>query len=93
MGSLTINLIDGEFSPEDAKEILIDLINKKIQFHSLKSHENWERFGQVDDFAHSRIKSLESAREKIIDMSKFTFPNDFKLKIKSAIEIDGLNDF
>ena len=40
MESLTINLIDGEFSPGDAKEILIDLINKKIQFHSLKSHEN-----------------------------------------------------
>jgi hypothetical protein len=93
MGSLTINLIDGEFSPEDAKEILIDLINKKIQFHSLKSHENWERFGQVDDFSIGRIQALESAREKIIDMSKFSFPNDYKLKIKSTIEIDGLNDF
>jgi hypothetical protein len=93
MGSLTINLIDGEFSPEDAKEILIDLINKKIQFHSLKSHENWERFGQIDDFATSRIKALESARERVISMSKLAFPNDVKLKIKSAIEIDGLNDF
>jgi hypothetical protein len=93
METVNISLIDGVFNPEDAREILIDLINKKIHFHSLKSHENWERNGIKDTFSNNRIKELEAAREKILDLTKSSIPNEFKLRIKSAIEIEGLNEF
>lgn len=93
MGSTTISLIDGEFNLQEAREILIDLINKKIQFHSLKNHEKWERNGVEDVFSATRIKELQCAREKILELTSKEFPNDVKLKINSIIEIGGVNDF
>ncbi len=93
MGSTTISLIDGEFNLQEAREILIDLINKKIHYHSLKNHEKWERNGVEDVFSANRIKELQCAREKILELTSKEFPKDFKLKINSIIEIGGINDF
>jgi hypothetical protein len=93
METVTINLIDGDFNLEDAREILIDLINKKIQFHSLKSHENWERSGSVDTNGHNRIKKLEEARNQILELTNANSSKEAHLRISSFIhisEMDGI---
>jgi hypothetical protein len=91
MATVTINLIDGEFNLEDAREILIDLINKKIQFHSLKSHEKWERSGTVDANGHSRIKMLEEARAQILELTNANSSKESHLRISSFIHISELD--
>lgn len=93
MENLTINLIDGEFDSQETRELLIVLINKKIQYHSLKNHQQWERNGVEDLFSSNRIKELQIAREKIIELTSMEFPEDFKLKINAYIKIGGLDEF
>lgn len=87
MTSLQINLIDGDFSAEDAREILIDLINKKIQFHSLKSHEKWEKSGTIDLNGQKRIKELEQARANILELTNTIASNETCFTIHSFIHI------
>jgi hypothetical protein len=89
MTTLRINLIDGAFTPEEAREIVIDLINKKIQFHSVKSHENWAKNGKVDTFSDIRIKELEQARNSVLELTKSEHSQEIKMKINSFIEIEG----
>ncbi len=91
METVTINLIDGEFNLEEAREILIDLINKKIQFHSLKSHEKWERNGTVDTNGHNRIKKLEEARNQILELTNTNSSKESHLRISSFIHISELD--
>lgn len=87
MTSFQINLIDGDFSANDAREIMIDLINKKIQFHSLKSHEIWEKSGAIDLNGQKRIKELEQARAKVLDLTNSDMPNEKRFTIHSFIHI------
>jgi polyhydroxyalkanoate synthesis regulator phasin len=89
MTTLRINLIDGEFTPEETREIVIDLINKKIQFHSVKSHENWAKNGKVDTFSDNRIKELEQARDSVLELTKSEHAQEIKMTINSFIEIEG----
>ena len=44
-------LIAGVFTPSDAKEILISLIDEKIRFHNLKILSHQEKY-DVDDSDH-----------------------------------------
>lgn len=59
------NLIDGKFSRSDAKEILLKLINSKIQFHEEKIFSLNERFGQNDKNSIKRIPILLESKSKI----------------------------
>ena len=47
--------IEGEFTPQDAKEVLIDLYTSKINFHLMKNFSSSERFGKDDKTASKRI--------------------------------------
>lgn len=43
------SLIDGDFTPKQAEEILRDLYTSKIQFHQMKNFSSIERFGKEDE--------------------------------------------
>ena len=40
-----IKLIEGNFNPDEAKEVLLSLFNHKIQFHEAKNFSSEIRFG------------------------------------------------
>ena len=61
-----IKLIEGKFSPEDAKEVLLELINHKINFHYLKNFSSEERFGQSIEGSKKRIEYLKEAKRKLL---------------------------
>ena len=61
-----IKLIEGKFSPEDAKEVLLELINHKINFHSLKNFSSEERFSQTIEGSKKRIEYLKEAKRKLL---------------------------
>lgn len=63
---MDINLIDGEFSQKDAKEILIQLINDKINFHVRKNFSSNIRFGFVDENSEKRVLALNQEIKDII---------------------------
>ena len=82
-----IKLIEGKFSPEDAKEVLLELINHKINFHSLKNFSSEERFGQSLEGSKKRIEYLKDAKTKIIELIGKAKQTNSYLKLESTINI------
>ena len=82
-----IKLIEGKFSPEDAKEILLELINHKINFHKLKNFSSEERFGQSIEGSKKRIEYLKKAKQKIVKIIDKANDNNNNLRLESSIEI------
>ncbi|CAN5222960.1 hypothetical protein BH11BAC5_BH11BAC5_17770 [soil metagenome] len=82
-----IKFIEGKFCPEEAKELLVNLINNKIQFHTMKNFSSEERFGKPVEGSQKRITELKESREKIILMIRQAVDEKAHLRIESAINI------
>jgi hypothetical protein len=85
-----IVLVKGTFSPGEAQELLLALLNSKINFHNTKDFSSRERFGRPDAHSQERLKHLKSARQQVI--AKFSNlgekGNDIKsVTLNSVIEI------
>jgi hypothetical protein len=81
-----IKLIDGEFSPKDTLDILLNLYSSKVKYHELKNLSSRERFGKDDPIAIKRIPELKKGIEeieKLLDQSK----KRDRLVIKSYVNI------
>lgn len=68
--SKTFTLVQGSYSPDDAKEILMNLIQSKIQFHNIRKLSSFEKSGSMDEISEDRISDLKEARKEILDMLK-----------------------
>lgn len=68
--SKTFTLVKGSYSPDDAKEILMNLIQSKIQFHNIRKLSSFEKSGSRDETSEDRISDLKEARKEILDMLK-----------------------
>ena len=78
-----IKLVNGIFSPEEAKEVLYKLINSKIKYHQLEKFSSTERnMGDVN-FSEDRINQLEVSKS-VIDSQI-----EFAQKANKSIKIDG----
>lgn len=80
-------LVEGQYTPLEAKKILLGLINSKINFHQLENFSSEIRFNK--DTAHSkiRIELLTDASENITDLIAFSILNDMQFKIDGTIQI------
>jgi hypothetical protein len=65
---LKLSLIDGNFSAEEAKEILINIYSTKINFHEMTNFSSVERFGIENKVAVDRISILRNNIEKIVEL-------------------------
>ncbi len=81
------DLIRGDFSPEDALEIINHLISEKINFHGLRSFSNKIRFGEVDHHSERRIKELKKSSAELNSLIKMAKEEGLTLKIESTISI------
>jgi hypothetical protein len=84
----SFELILGSFSAEDAKEILMNLITGKIDFHKKRSFSNEIRFGEPDAYSENRINQLTLSKNRIYDLIELASAQNALLNIKSNIEID-----
>lgn len=82
-----LKLIDGEYSPEESREILMNVFSSKIQFHQMKNFSSQERFGQDDSSAIKRIPQLKDSVDEIQNMIVEAENNNFKLEMKSEVVI------
>jgi hypothetical protein len=81
-------LIDGEFSPAQAKSILLELLQHKINFHAREQFSNQERFGKDLLNSAKRIEELKLEESKIREMLDAVQAQDVVLKIKSSIDVE-----
>ncbi len=81
-------LISGEFSTNEAKEVLLNLIDSKMQFHTLKNFSSEERFGKKDLSSIKRLAELKELRAEILRLLINNEGGDFIYKISSTIKIE-----
>lgn len=80
-------LIDGTFTPAEASQVLLSLIQSKIDHHTLEKLSNEERFGR--DLSHSaeRLQDLRKLRNEVQMLLDSAAAAKQTLKIDGAIEI------
>lgn len=81
-------LIEGDFSAEEAKKMLMSLISSKINFHNLNSFSDYVRFNRDPKKLENRIVELTNTREDILKLMEEAEKKGTKLKIKSNISIE-----
>jgi hypothetical protein len=84
----TIELIKGTFTPDEAREILLPLLNSKINFHNLKNFSSRERFGKPDADSEQRLKYLMESRKKVQTMLSKSINEEKSVIINSSIKIN-----
>lgn len=83
-----INLMNGEFNSIEAREILLDMCNKNINFNKVQNFSSQIRFGEDDEKALNRINQLKESVSRITEILEEAKVYNKKLKIKSFIEIE-----
>jgi hypothetical protein len=81
-------LIEGDFSIEEAKKMLMSLISSKINFHNLNSFSDYVRFNRDPKKLENRIAELTATREEILKLMEEAERQGMKLNIKSNITIE-----
>ncbi len=82
-----LKLIDGHFSPDEAREILMNVFLGKIDFHQNKNFSSEERFGKQDVTALKRIPELQRSMDSISKIIEEAKQNNETLQITSEVRI------
>ena len=81
-------LIKGDFSPEDATEIINHLINNKIRFHEVRSFSSEIRLGKTDPSSIQRAEELRESKEVLNELITCAQEQGRNLRISSTIAIE-----
>jgi len=82
-----LKLIEGNFSHEEAREILMDVFSSKIQFNQMKNFSSEERFGKEDITAVKRIPELKKSMDIISKLIEEAKQNNETIQIISEVKI------
>jgi len=88
IGVLSFDLIRGEYTAEEAREILLYLLNKKINFHEIRIISDLERLGEINPESEIRIERLRKARESVRSFIKQAEGTHKLLKITSVTQME-----
>ena len=83
----SLKIIDGNYTFEDAKDILMNMFLSKINFHNIKNWSSQERFGKPDETAKIRVPELRNEMQKLEEILKEAKTKNKKLIIHSEINI------
>lgn len=83
-----IQLVKGEFTPSQASDVTMALINQKINYHKIEGLQNWERNHKYDqEPLNNRINELEEEKRIAADFISKMSEQGKNLKIKGIIEM------
>ncbi|MGB5693106.1 MAG: hypothetical protein WBM43_10920 [Flavobacteriaceae bacterium] len=83
-----IRLVDGEFTPSEACDIVNALLDQKINFHKIQRLSMWE--GDINanaSFPNSRIEELEAEKIRFKEYMKTAREDGSLVKIKGNLDI------
>lgn len=87
-----LTLIEGDFSFDEAKEIVMSMFSSKINFHNIQNWSSQERFGKDDAIAQKRIPELRNEIKKLEEFLLEAKAKNKKLVVSSEINISLLED-
>lgn len=81
-------IINGTFTPQQAREILITIVNAKINYHVLKGFGNTIRDGVDTSNANNRISELTEIKKLMAEVFEQAEVSGNSLKITGNINIE-----
>lgn len=84
----TEDLVRGEYSAVEAREIVSNLISQKINFHNLVDFSSYERYGKPDENSVKRIAELKESRKSLLEIIEAAKKEGKTVKINSNITIE-----
>jgi bisphosphoglycerate-dependent phosphoglycerate mutase len=85
-----LDLINGTFSEEDAKEILRNLFEYKINYHKIRDFNSQIRFGLQEEHSLQRAEELKVALARMI--SYFGKEQAAAYRITSKVVIEPIEE-
>jgi hypothetical protein len=82
------HLIKGQFSPLEAREVLLSLINYKIEYHELKMLSNLARGSELSVSTMQRIDELKNSRREIIEVTDMYADLDGQLELEAEVVLN-----
>ncbi|MEZ5572745.1 MAG: hypothetical protein R3E64_12050 [Halioglobus sp.] len=79
--------ISGVFYPDEANQVLMTLIEDKINFHRKNIWSRRERFGETDTVGSRRIVELRQTKADITALIEQAESSEQRLRINCTIEI------
>lgn len=85
----SIKFISGSFIPSEAQEVLLDIINKKINFYNLKNLTSQVHYEEPDPEAEMRLEELREAKAQLQELIKASSNADRDVVIESTILVSS----
>ncbi|WP_375580916.1 hypothetical protein ABWH96_07835 [Marivirga tractuosa] len=82
------DLLRGEYSAEEAKEIISNFITQKINFHNMRNYSSQIRYERPDENSLIRIEELKESRKSLMELINTAKEEGRTLKIDSTITIE-----
>jgi hypothetical protein len=82
-----VHLIHGTFSAVDARNIILEMLRHKINFHNRQIHIIHEQTGGDTSFSEKRIDELHAASEKIKQLLSDAEGKDLMIQIDCPLSI------
>jgi hypothetical protein len=86
----TLTIIDGQYSYDEAKEILMTMFASKLNFLNIKNWSSQERYGKEDEMAQKRIPALRNEMKKLEEILSEAKSKNKMLVISSEINISEI---
>ena len=83
----SFKLIDGQFSPTEAQQVINALICSKINYHSMLKFSNVERFGKDASHSEKRIAALNKLKLSIKKIFDSAEKKGYPVKMNGFIEV------
>ncbi len=81
------NLIDNTYSVDEAKELLLALVNDKIKFLDMHMFSLNERFGTDTTHLVKRVKELKASRAELVDVLRKLENDQHSIDINCAVKL------
>lgn len=82
------DLLRGDYSAEEAKEIISNFITQKINFHNIRNYSSQVKYEKPDENSLKRIEELKESRKSIMELINAAKEEGRRLKIDSSITIE-----
>lgn len=82
------HLIKGTFSAADARKILLEMVQNKINFHNRQIHIIQEQTGGDTSYSENRIDELYAITEKIKELLVEAESKNRKIRIECPLLIE-----
>lgn len=89
MKNLEFLLLNDCFNHTEANDMMLNVIDKKINFYKLKNLQHQIRYEMPDYSVQQKLAQLEEAREELLELIAQAKQHDAELRIEAAVSVEA----